>query len=122
MTKKLEQKINECIKSNCLKKTITKMLEKNKDVVMNCFVFRVRGTKRVKLIYQNGLLSDNLEILNRYNSGEFVLMDIYIMENIKPQKQNSIEMPVSSRACPVYGCLDCELPECDEECPPGTCQ
>lgn len=121
MTKTLEKKINELVKSKCLRSTLTKILEEDQNQVVASVVFRIKGTKRVKLVHIDGKVADNLEAIERCNSRERVVVDLYLMKKHKKQNGEEIEIPVSAQSCPVYGCLDCTLPDCDEECPPGEC-
>lgn len=121
MTKTLEKKINELVKSKCLRSTLTKILEEDQNQVVASVVFRIKGTKRVKLVHIDGKVADNLETIERCNSRERVVVDLYLMKKHKKQNGEEIEIPVSAQSCPVYGCLDCTLPDCDEECPPGEC-
>lgn len=106
--------IEKLITKKVLRRSILDLLEKDQETCVCAVIFRVKGTNHVKVHNFNGRLAEEktLKIIENFSTGQFVLIDLMIDK----------ETPVVAQACPVYGCLDCEAPECDEECPPGTCQ
>ena len=122
MTKSILKRLESEISNKCLRSVLTKLLEADKNQKAACVIFRVKGTNRVKLMHVDGKIVDSLELFERCNSRERVIIDIVLIKKHTKKNEEEIEIPVMAQSCPVHGCLDCELPDCDEECPPGECQ
>lgn len=99
----------EKLKKKSLKKGIEKILKKNPNVLVSSIVYREKGSP--ELMVENFVptkLTDLIEMINSLGSGDYIIHEIYTLN-----KKNA---PLALNTCFPYGCLDCEAPNCDEEC------
>jgi hypothetical protein len=101
------------IENKCLRKAIGKLLKQNPEVDLSAVILKTRGTTAITAVNLPGRLKNWLGTIQSFLNSGYIVMDFYIL--------NEKGFPVVAQACPWYGCLDCEAPECDEECPPGEC-